>query len=81
MSYNLSSDFALPANPATVTRDCSRGSSITVEATDKATATGVLWDIQSALENGAAPAAHAVMIVHLNKANESGTPLAMRLGL
>lgn len=82
MSYDLSTkEFTEAAAPEIVTRECSRGLSITVQAENKETAACVLWDIQTALEHGAVPAAHAVMITHLNDASKSKKPLAMRLAL
>lgn len=82
MDYdNLCSEFDLPANPAKITRENHRGPTITVEATDESTAAKVMWDIETAINHGAFPAAHEVIINHLNEANKKEMPLAIRLAL
>ena len=56
-----------------------QGLVVTVESPCFGISSKVKWDIETALEHGAYPAAHAVMIQSINKANAKSTPLSCTL--
>ena len=78
MSIDLKSDFELPAQAWSFRKNISN-MTITAEAVCMGQARKVCADIETALEYGAYPAAHAVMIEKINEANRQQQPLACRL--
>lgn len=78
-SISLRTEFELPSNAPSYRRFLNNGITITTEAICLGHARRLNTDIQTALENGASPAAHALMIERVNEANRTGIPLACSL--
>ncbi len=77
-SICLKTEFELPADAPSY-RTFHNGLSITTEAICIGHAVKLNCDIHGALEHGATPAAHALMIEKINEANRKGFPLACSL--
>lgn len=77
-SICLKTEFELPAGAPSY-RTFKNGLTITTEAICIGHAMRLNCDIDTALEIGAAPAAHALMIERINEANRKGFPLACSL--
>ena len=78
-SISLKTEFELPADAPSYRRFLNNGLTITTEAICLGHARRLTCDIETALETGATPAAHALMIERINEANRTGVPLAFRL--
>jgi hypothetical protein len=77
-TINLKSDFELPAQHSSYRQEIGN-MAIIAEADCLGKARKVCTDVQLALEHGAFPAAHKVMIHEIDEANRKGYPLACSL--
>ena len=74
-SISLKTEFELPANAFSYRRYL-ENMTITAEAVCVGLARKLCTDLEMALEYGAVPAAHAVLIEKINEANRVEQPLA-----
>lgn len=74
-SIHLKSEFELPAKAWSFSKNTGN-MTIVAEAECMGRARKICADLELALEYGAVPAAHALMIEKINEANRQGLPLA-----
>jgi hypothetical protein len=74
-TINLKSDFELPAEPSSYRKEIG-DMTIVAESDSQETARKLCVDVELALEHGAYPAAHRLMLAEIEEANRKGTPLA-----
>lgn len=82
MSHQLSLSSQIPfCHPTdTIQRHIGHGLKLEIKTPCAGFALRTIWDIETALEHGAFPAANVVMIDIINQANEKGRPLELSLG-